>query len=155
MIIYSSLSHFYLTSKWPENHVTQLITAHRCQIWAQSGSDCPKLDKSGTFSDYISEHFASVFWNPIWKSTDFIQIGANQTHFWPKSGNSGITCVLNCDLWPVTYDLWPPGTTCCRLTGLTASVTWVAWVWRSLSYWRLPGSSCSTVSGKESRVQER
>ena len=54
------------------------------QIWAQSGSDWPRRDKSVTFSDHNSVHFGSVskmYWNVIWKGPRFVIFGGqSDTH---------------------------------------------------------------------------
>ena len=57
------------------------------RFWLQSGSDCPKLVKSGAFSDQISVHWApgrQMYWNLIWKIPGFVPFGANLTRFGAK-----------------------------------------------------------------------
>ena len=65
------------TCCWPAGQPLQ-----GCQIRSESGSYCPKLDKSGTFSDHISVYFDTLSQNvlksdlkksrncPIWGQSD-------------------------------------------------------------------------------------
>ena len=65
----------------PRNGSSQLQV---CQVWAESGSDWSKFDKSETFSDQILVYFCSDL-----NISRFVPFGANLTHFWPTADLPG------------------------------------------------------------------
>ena len=59
----------------------------------------PKCDKSGSFSDQISEHLGSARQNvlkSVLKSPGTVPFGANLTYFWPKSDHDAGVVVMGC-----------------------------------------------------------